>query len=217
LVAILMCGDLVIFGAWHFSQVLTEAAELNGWRVAGYVDPDPPGHVTTILEIPADVTGIASVGDNLLRAQVFGKLMEHRRKLTTLVHPSAVVSRTASIGLGSYVGENAVVRSNAVIGIGVFVNAGAVVSHDCKVGDFVTLGPNAAAAGHVTVGAQTLIGVGASIRPWVNIGSRCEIGAGAAVISDIPDDTAAIGVPARAVPKSTRAERQSDWSGNTVW
>ena len=217
LVSIPMCGDLVIFGAWHFSQVVTEAAELNGWRVVGYVDPDPPEYVTTMRKIPEDMTVIVSVGENSLRARVFGKLMERRRKLTALVHPSAVVSRTASIGLGSYVGENAVVRSNAVIGMSVFVNAGAIVSHDCNVGDFVTLGPNAAAAGHVTVGAQTLIGVGSSIRPWVRIGSRCEIGAGAAAVSDVPDDMAAIGVPARAVPKSTKAGRQSDWSRNVVW
>lgn len=212
-----MSGDLVIFGAWYLSQAIAEAAELSGWRVTGYVDPEPPDHVSTLRAIPKGATVIAAVGENSLRARLCAKLTEHRRNLATIVHPSAVVSHSATIGSGCYLGENAVVRSNSAIGSGVLVNAGAVVSHDCKVGDFVTFGPNVAAAGHVTIGAQTTIGVGASIRPWVRIGHGCEIGAGAAVISDIGDGMAAIGVPARAMPRSARPGKQSNWSLNTTW
>jgi sugar O-acyltransferase (sialic acid O-acetyltransferase NeuD family) len=212
-----MAGDLVIFGAWYLSQAIAEAAELSGWRVAGYVDPQPPDHVATLREFPQRATVIVAIGDSSLRARVCSSLIKHRRALATIVHPSAVVSRSATISPGSYFGENVVLRSSAIVGNGVFVNAGAVVSHDCTVGDFVTLGPNAAIAGHVTIGEQTTIGVGASVRPWVNIGRECEIGAGAAVISNIGDGMTAVGVPARPRARSVRPDKQSDWSRNALW
>ena len=167
--------------------------------------------------IPEGAAVIAAVGDNTLRARLCAELLEHRRNLATIVHPSAVVSRSASIGPGCYLGENAVVRSNSALGSGVFLNAGAVVSHDCEVGDFVTFGPNAASGGHVTIGAQTMIGVGASIRPWIRVGRGCVVGAGAAVVGDIEDGMAAMGVPARATPRSASPGKQSDWSLNTTW
>lgn len=212
-----MSGDLVIFGAWYLSQVVAEAAEVSGWRVVGCVDPEPPDHVSTLSSIPNGTAVIVAVGENSIRALVCTKLAEHGRGLATIVHPSAVISPSASIGPGCYLGENVVVRSNAALGKGVFVNAGAVVSHDCDVGDFVTLGPNAASAGHVTIGAQTTIGVGASVRPWIRIGCGCEIGAGAAVVKDVEDGMAAVGVPARVRPRPASTAKQSDWSLNTAW
>lgn len=215
-----MSGDLVIFGAWYSSQAIAEAAQLSGWRVVGFVDPDPPDQVTTLREIPPQTAVIAAIGDNFLRACVCSRLVEHGRCLTTIFHPSAVVSRSASIGPGSYLGECAVVRSNAIVGRGMLMNAGAVVSHDCAIGEFVTFGPNAATGGHVTIGGKTTIGVGASIRPWVRIGDQCEIGAGAAVVSDIGDDMVAMGVPARARARESmfpRPNQQSNWSGNEIW
>jgi len=212
-----MPSDLVIFGAWYLSQVVAEAAEVSGWHIIGYIDPEPPNHVSTLRSIPSSATVIVAVGENSLRARLCAQLVERRRTLATIVHPSAVVSRSASIGHGCYLGENVVVRSNSVLGNGVLVNAGAVVSHHCDVGDFVTLGPNAASAGHVMIGAQTTIGVGASIRPRVRIGCDCEIGAGAAVVKDVKDGMAALGVPARVKPKQARTGKQSDWSMNTAW
>jgi sugar O-acyltransferase (sialic acid O-acetyltransferase NeuD family) len=193
---------------------------LTGWRVIGFVDPDPPDHVTTLKDVPPETAVFAAIGDNLLRACVCTKLIERRRSLATIIHPSALVSRSASVGPGSYLGENVVVRSNATIGIGALVNAGAIVSHDCAVSDFVTFGPNAATAGHATIGAKTTIGVGASIRPWARVGARCEIGAGAAVTSDIGNGMIAVGVPARAsaMPmKPDKMAKQSDWSRNAIW
>jgi len=41
------------------------------------------------------------------------------------------------------------------------------------------------------------IGIGASVRQLVRIGARAMVGAGAAVVSDLPDDVTAMGVPAR--------------------
>lgn len=49
----------------------------------------------------------------------------------------------------------------------------------------------------ITIGDDCWIGGGAIICPGVTIGDRCIIGAGAVVTKDIPDDSIAVGNPAR--------------------
>lgn len=49
----------------------------------------------------------------------------------------------------------------------------------------------------IAVGNNVFIGLRATILPGVTIGSNVVIGAGAIVTSDIPDNTVAVGVPAR--------------------
>ncbi|MDR1806049.1 MAG: sugar O-acetyltransferase [Clostridium sp.] len=51
----------------------------------------------------------------------------------------------------------------------------------------------------VTIGDNVWIGSGAVVCPGVTIGENCVIGAGAVVVSDIPPNTLAVGVPARAI------------------
>jgi len=55
----------------------------------------------------------------------------------------------------------------------------------------------------VTIGDDCWIGGGAIICPGVTIGSRCVIGAGAVVTKDIPDDSLAVGNPAKVIRKIT--------------
>ena len=49
----------------------------------------------------------------------------------------------------------------------------------------------------VAIGCDCWIGGGVIICPGVTIGDRCVIGAGSVVVSDIPDDSLAVGNPAR--------------------
>ncbi len=51
----------------------------------------------------------------------------------------------------------------------------------------------------ITVGSRVFIGVNTIIMPGVTIGSDVVIGAGSVVTKDIPDNSVAIGVPAKVV------------------
>jgi len=59
----------------------------------------------------------------------------------------------------------------------------------------------------VKVGADCDIGVGSVILPGVTIGSGVQIGAGSVVTADIPDNTVAVGSPAKVIRQ--RQERLS--------
>ncbi|MDO5512578.1 sugar O-acetyltransferase [Corynebacterium sp.] len=51
----------------------------------------------------------------------------------------------------------------------------------------------------ITVGEDCWFGAGVIVMPGVTIGDRCVIGAGALVTRDVPDDSLALGSPARVV------------------
>lgn len=51
----------------------------------------------------------------------------------------------------------------------------------------------------IIVGNDVYIGLDASILPGVTIGNNVVVGAGAVVTKDIPDNSVAVGVPARAI------------------
>ncbi len=51
----------------------------------------------------------------------------------------------------------------------------------------------------ISVGDYVYIGIQTIILPGVNIGNHCVIGAGAVVTHDIPDNSVAVGVPARVI------------------
>lgn len=53
--------------------------------------------------------------------------------------------------------------------------------------------------GHIYVGNNVHIGTNAIIMPGVSIGDNCIIGCGAIVTKDIPENSIAVGVPARVI------------------
>lgn len=114
--------------------------------------------------------------------------------------------------LGSKIGEEAEIYHSASLGtepylitIGrhVRINAGVhFVTHDGGVWvlrglrqelkDIDLFGP-------ISVGDNVHIGTRAIIMPNVKIGSNCIIGCGAIVTKDIPDNSVAVGIPARVI------------------
>lgn len=211
-------GDLVLFGGWYLADVYEELAISLGWRVLGKVDPQPRDNASRLQHVPSAAYCFVAIGDNSLREFVSQELQRHGRKLATLIHPSAVVSSSATIGAGSYIGESAVLRTQSLVGEGVIVNAGAVVSHHTAIESFVSVGPNVALASQTSIGRRTMVGVGACIRPQVKVGTAAMIGAGSVVIHPVPDNATVVGNPAREIrPSGTSPTPQSDWKSNRVW
>src|SRR5882672_10788406 len=122
-------------------------------------------------------------------------------QLATVIHPRALVTVDVSVGRGTVILAGAIVNSATRIGENVIVNTSASVDHECTIEDGVHIGPGAHLGGKVLVGRATWIGIGATVKDRVSIGAGAIIGAGAVVISDIPDDVLAHGVPARVVKK----------------
>jgi sugar O-acyltransferase (sialic acid O-acetyltransferase NeuD family) len=114
----------------------------------------------------------------------------------TLVHDSAFVARSATLGEGCQVLAMAAISEDAQLGRQVIVNTNATIDHECRIYDGVHVMPGAVLAGCVEVGARAMIGSNATILPRVRIGAGARVGAGAVVTRDVPSNTTVVGSPA---------------------
>lgn len=196
-------GPLVLIGGGGHAMVVGEAAIAQGYDLLGFYDDDPKAGVSILakhlgtfheFEKLGDAPRIIGVGD-----------VKHRRELidrvggpfATVVHPSAIVSPSAELGAGVFVGPLAVVHARARVGAHAILNTSSVVEHDCALGTNIHVAPTAALGGNVRVGPDTLIGIGAKALPGARVGARCVVGAGSVVLRAVGDDLTVVGVPAR--------------------
>jgi len=85
---------------------------------------------------------------------------------------------------------------------GIIISGDAVFGDDVVIRNGVTVGlRHTGTRGSPVVGNCVDIGAGAKILGNIKIGDNVTIGANAVVITDVPDNYIAVGVPARLIPK----------------
>ena len=119
-------------------------------------------------------------------------------ELATITHAEAIVS-PSSRSDRSVRRRRRRGRNQTEIGRGSIVNTGAVIDHDGSIGRNVHLAPQSCCPAAFT-SVMTLVGAGVTVQ-GIRIGARAVVGAGAVVLHDLPDDTMAVGVPARPVDR----------------
>ena len=205
---------LVVMGSSGHASVILNAAILQGkFKPVGMLSAEDPNGAS-IMGVPvlgrddklkelADaypgLHAIIAIGDNHVRYRLAQSMEKNHPGLpfATIVHPSAIIDQSVTIGSGSYVAPGAILNHGARVGAHAIVNSGAVIEHHVQVGDFAFVGSNAALAGHVHVGHSAMIGTAATIIPDKKIEKFCVVGAGAVVINDVSTGTTVVGVPAR--------------------
>ncbi len=103
------------------------------------------------------------------------------------------------------IGDSAVVGPALLLAHGnVVIDGRTRIGGLCTIGPFVTIGlntggPDASLVGP-TIGRFVFIGTGAKILGPITIGENARIGANAVVMTDVPANSTAVGVPAHAIP-----------------
>lgn len=202
---------LVVLGTRSFAEEVADLAEqCGGYDVAAFGEnwerercrgPLLGRPVVWIDELgprARDHRAVCAIGTTRRRGFV-EQAAELGFGFVTLVHPSAVVSPSASLGTGTIVGAGVVVAAHTRVGAHVILNRGTLVGHHTTIGDYATLSPGANVAGRVAIGEQTYVGMGATILDHRSVGRDALVGAGALVTRDVGDRTHVQGVPARIV------------------
>lgn len=202
---------LAILGASGHGKVIADIALLTGWGKVDFFDDRWPslgklecwsvvGDTDSLLRAHSSYDGVVvGIGNNPTRIAKQMELYVIGARITTLVHPSAVVSPYAELGKGSVVMANATVSPFVKIGGAVILNTSCIIDHDCILGDGVHISPGASLAGDVQVGSLSWVGIGATIIQQVTVGENVVIGAGAIVIDNISHNLKVVGSPARPV------------------
>lgn len=110
------------------------------------------------------------------------------KKTNIEIHPGAKIGRRFFIDHGT----------------GVVIGETAVIGDDCTIYQGVTLGGTGKEHGkrHPTLGNNVLVGAGAKVLGPFKIGDNSNVAAGSVVLSEIPENSTAVGSPARVVKRN---------------
>ena len=111
------------------------------------------------------------------------------------------ISQNARRRTGVEIHPGATIGSGLVIdhGMGVVIGETTEIGNDCTIYQNVTLGGTGKDHGkrHPTLGNNVLVGTGAKVLGPFKVGDNARIAAGAVVLSEVPENATAVGVPAR--------------------
>ena len=131
--------SLLILGAGGFGQMIKETALALGYEKVVFLDDAAKGedvigmccdYVLRHSDYPA---AVAAFGNNKTRLFWTDKLLEEGYEVPAMVHPSAIVSPSATLEPGCFIMQRVVVNTHTRIERAALINSGAVVDHDSVV------------------------------------------------------------------------------------
>lgn len=197
------CGSklVILGGGGHSKMCIDILRHRNEYQIIGILDPQKQvgeticgvkviGDDAMLEKLKADgitfaVNGIGSTLNPLHRKEMYKKLKNIGFILPNLIHPSAVIEPSVTLGEGNQIMMGACVGSEVKIGDNCVINSGSIISHDSTLEDHSHIAPGALLAGGVIVGEAAVIGMGATIYIGVTIGAESKINNGVNVFRDI--------------------------------
>jgi sugar O-acyltransferase (sialic acid O-acetyltransferase NeuD family) len=218
----LSAARIIIVGAGGFGREVLQWAR-DAWpdcvsRIVGFLSsashgsPNGDGPLPVIADplnfepLPGD-RFLLAIGIPETRRRVAEALENRGAEFLTLIHPTAIVAATASIGAGSILCPYAIVSDSAGVGRHVLLNYHASLGHDASAGDFAVLSPYATLGGNAHVEEDVFLGMHASVGPGKRVGARSKVSANSCALSNAPSDSIVFGVPGKISKRiSTTAE-----------
>ncbi len=116
----------------------------------------------------------------------------------TFIHPSCMISRSATIGAGTIILANSVVNHKAKIGKFNTIVTNVTIGHDANIGDYNLIATQSTIA-NIVMGDRNFIGINSSTNNKITIGDDCLVGMASNLLKSIPSGTKCFGNPAKPV------------------
>lgn len=191
---------IAIFGAGGHGKVAADVAISLGYKeILFFDDKDKSndikkigsycGNISKINDIDNRIPFFIAIGDNILREKYYLEIKKKSKKIVSLIHKNAIVSRHSNIGNCVIIMPGTVVNSSTKISLGCILNTSSSLDHDCYLGKFTHICPGVNIAGNVKIGKNSFIGTGTSIINNIVIGSNVFVGGGSFVYKNILSKT----------------------------
>ena len=135
-----------------------------------------------------------------IKLKLIARIFSHLARILTgiEIHPGAQIGRRFFIdhGMGVVIGETA------------------IIGDDCTLYHGVTLGGTTWKKGkrHPTLKNNVVIGAGAKVLGPVTLGNNSKVGSNAVVVNDIPNDSTAVGIPAKIIESGEKLKKFSAYA-----
>lgn len=206
-----MGKNVAIYGAGKGGMSLKELFDLiSGYEVVCFIDDDPSKESFGGLAVvrSEELEGLKAQGisataceiaDSKFRLDLRDRLQKIEIEYLTVIHPTAFVSPSATIGKGCFIKAGAVVETNTIINDCCIIDNGVVIPHHNHIEEGCHLAPGVSLGSGIVIGQSCIVGIGASIATGVRIGGNVIIGVGTSVVNDVPDNAIVQGVPGKVV------------------
>jgi sugar O-acyltransferase (sialic acid O-acetyltransferase NeuD family) len=201
---------LVIAGTGGHSESVFDLTQSLGHEVVGFLDnvtnktnwngiPIFKNMKSLSTSFPFGM--VVAVGNGHLREKIVTEIQQTTEAVDfpNMVHPSAVVSASAKIGIGNVVMPFAHIGPKSTVGNFCIINTHSSIDHDSKIGAYVSIAPGVIMGGNVTIQNYTFIGIGSKVSHKIHVGEDSVIGAGSLLNKNLPDKVVAYGSPASVV------------------
>ena len=194
--------NLIIIGSGgHARPAIEICKNQNLYNIRGVIDVNYDVHTNAgekILEIKvlgginkltesknSDSVVFIAIGNNQKRESMANYAISLGFSLINVIHESAIISKSAKLKDGVFIGPNSHVGQSVSIGRGVIINTNANVEHESVIGDFSHLAPGSITCGRTVIGEKCFIGANASIIDKISVANNTIIGSGAVITKDI--------------------------------
>jgi len=205
---------LVIIGIGGFGREVAWLIERinkiqSTWDLIGFVDDDTAmqnsivdgypvlGYCNWLLEHKDNIYAVCAIGSAKTRKKVIQKL--DGVSFATIIDPSVIISDKVKIGEGCIICAGSILTVNISLGNHVIINLDCTVGHDTILHNFVTLYPSVNVSGNVILNECVEMGTGSQIIQGIEIGENSIVGAGAVVVTTLPQECTAVGIPAKSI------------------
>lgn len=136
------------------------------------------------------------------RHDVPARLGLSAKRFETLIHPTATLSTSITVGEGTIILPHVVLLSGVTVGEQVLILAGSILNHDVRIGDYAILASAVNLSGAVEIGSCSYIGSGACLIQGVKVGENALVGMGSVVLNNVAPSAVVAGNPARLLRKA---------------
>ena len=210
-----MMKNLVIIAAGGCGrEVLQWAKDINEkehrWNIKGFLDDNPAALDGLICDVPLlsnvddyaidpEDEFVCCIGNSATRKRVVEKMKARGAVFVALIHPSAVIADSCTLGEGIIIYPFALISDNAVIGNSCIINMYSSVAHDSVLGEYCTISAHCDVTGMCKLGDRVFMGTSSHMVPGTIIGDDVYICAGSTVMTRVRSGMKVLGNPAKIV------------------
>ncbi|MDB4473222.1 hypothetical protein N9030_01385 [bacterium] len=188
-----MTQALIVFGNQTADEIVSAAEEVGGDQfdvIQKFVFHEEIGsnpEFCNFVQSHSNLSYIIGMTDVRMKPRVQAFADKFNMTPVSIIHPTAHVAPSATIGNGVFVAPQAVISVNASVEDHSIIHIHSSVGHDCKIGKFSAILPGARISGNVSLGKSVMVGSGAFIFQGVTIGDRAQVDALTYVRHDVAE------------------------------
>ncbi|WP_203228771.1 acetyltransferase [Flavobacterium sp. LMO6] len=203
-------NKIIIIGAGgHAAELIDYLIYMNhtsvttssqNWEIVGLIDDSEANYhqyqyrfpyLGTIQahQVRNDVGYIMGIANMKYRRTIIEELLQKKAQFISIIHPTALVSPSAKIGVGCVISHNVSIGPKAVIGDFNLINSRCTIGHDTTIEAYNFLSPQVVTGGFAVLGEENFIGTNGVVLPGITLGNKNTVAAGMIVDKNVTDNT----------------------------